>query len=574
MIIRCEECATRFRLDEARIPDRGARVRCSRCDHSFVVRRPTSEGGDNEAAASLAKEAASKAAAAVAAAEAARLSQNSASDSETAEAGGADGPEEDEDWEFGPSEADVPGAAAQGAETSQPTAPSPKEETAPQDDAPAAAHPPATPVEAASDEMSDLVTHEDGVDRALAALEAGDDAAASAPADPAPEPEPADPAPPPELVQSESAGGTSAEDGGTSAFDIDDPFGLSGADFSGTGTLDTDDRDFEAAAAGVVEQRSADANEDSLAAIGDPASWNLLSDEEVTPDPGPTPPPPSPPPAPVPPAPSPTEEPLFPPTDLFSSEAPLGDGDAASSGAGPGPLFDAGPSTDDDFLAGFSATPEEPESETGSELFARLARGGSLVAWPLCLLLTFLASWNLLRPQTAVSSGRQVAFENGFEVHSLESRVVENTLGGPLLVVSGALRNGANRRQALESAVAVTLLGTAGQRFDEAQTLMAPTPEATALREQDPTYLRGLGDHAARRMAFYAFAPGEERSFSAVFDGVPGGATRFSIELHRLPGPPSAPPFVGPPAEEGLPESAAPVKTATALPSGAPLSRE
>ena len=40
VIIACEQCNTRFRLDEARLPAKGARVRCSQCKHAFFVRRP------------------------------------------------------------------------------------------------------------------------------------------------------------------------------------------------------------------------------------------------------------------------------------------------------------------------------------------------------------------------------------------------------------------------------------------------------------------------------------------------------------------------------------------------------
>jgi predicted Zn finger-like uncharacterized protein len=39
----CEHCETRFKLDEARIPPGGARVRCSRCKHAFFLPAP---GGD------------------------------------------------------------------------------------------------------------------------------------------------------------------------------------------------------------------------------------------------------------------------------------------------------------------------------------------------------------------------------------------------------------------------------------------------------------------------------------------------------------------------------------------------
>jgi len=45
VIITCEQCQTQFQLDESRIPERGARVRCSRCEHAFFV-KPVSEAGD------------------------------------------------------------------------------------------------------------------------------------------------------------------------------------------------------------------------------------------------------------------------------------------------------------------------------------------------------------------------------------------------------------------------------------------------------------------------------------------------------------------------------------------------
>jgi predicted Zn finger-like uncharacterized protein len=37
LILTCERCKTRFRLDEKRLPAGGARVRCSRCKHAFFV---------------------------------------------------------------------------------------------------------------------------------------------------------------------------------------------------------------------------------------------------------------------------------------------------------------------------------------------------------------------------------------------------------------------------------------------------------------------------------------------------------------------------------------------------------
>lgn len=46
MIIQCEKCRTRFRLDDSKISESGVRVRCSRCTHTFVVKREPAEEKD------------------------------------------------------------------------------------------------------------------------------------------------------------------------------------------------------------------------------------------------------------------------------------------------------------------------------------------------------------------------------------------------------------------------------------------------------------------------------------------------------------------------------------------------
>jgi predicted Zn finger-like uncharacterized protein len=58
VIIACEKCSTRFQLDESRVPPTGAKVRCSRCRHAFVVRPAQVEAGsDADAAQRLARDA-------------------------------------------------------------------------------------------------------------------------------------------------------------------------------------------------------------------------------------------------------------------------------------------------------------------------------------------------------------------------------------------------------------------------------------------------------------------------------------------------------------------------------------
>ncbi|HEY6873988.1 MAG TPA: DUF3426 domain-containing protein [Geobacteraceae bacterium] len=41
MIVQCDQCSTKFRLDDSKIKEGGAKVRCSKCKHIFVVQRET-----------------------------------------------------------------------------------------------------------------------------------------------------------------------------------------------------------------------------------------------------------------------------------------------------------------------------------------------------------------------------------------------------------------------------------------------------------------------------------------------------------------------------------------------------
>ncbi|MBV5340412.1 MAG: zinc-ribbon domain-containing protein [Deltaproteobacteria bacterium] len=43
MIIQCEKCRTRFRLDDSRVSDKGVKVRCTKCKHVFRVQKEGAE---------------------------------------------------------------------------------------------------------------------------------------------------------------------------------------------------------------------------------------------------------------------------------------------------------------------------------------------------------------------------------------------------------------------------------------------------------------------------------------------------------------------------------------------------
>lgn len=79
LIVTCEECKTSFQLDESRIPESGAQVRCSRCKHAFFLPHPSASAAD--ATHAVAAEAAQDAMPGVPAAT-------------------ADGEAEEEEWQF------------------------------------------------------------------------------------------------------------------------------------------------------------------------------------------------------------------------------------------------------------------------------------------------------------------------------------------------------------------------------------------------------------------------------------------------------------------------------------------
>ena len=43
MIIQCEQCQTKFRLDDSKVTDKGVKVRCAKCKHVFTVKQEQSE---------------------------------------------------------------------------------------------------------------------------------------------------------------------------------------------------------------------------------------------------------------------------------------------------------------------------------------------------------------------------------------------------------------------------------------------------------------------------------------------------------------------------------------------------
>jgi predicted Zn finger-like uncharacterized protein len=101
VIVTCERCETEFQLDDTRVPQGGARVRCSRCKHAFFVMPPAAtpeQAVENAASAALADDPTPDVTE--------DLPEESALADERERAGGDD--ESESDWEFN---ADLPADA-------------------------------------------------------------------------------------------------------------------------------------------------------------------------------------------------------------------------------------------------------------------------------------------------------------------------------------------------------------------------------------------------------------------------------------------------------------------------------
>jgi hypothetical protein len=136
----------------------------------------------------------------------------------------------------------------------------------------------------------------------------------------------------------------------------------------------------------------------------------------------------------------------------------------------------------------------------------------------------------------------------------LTARLVDNAVAGPVLVVSGRLRNPTPAPVALGATLEVTLvgdgLGAADSRAGAAALAGRGMPEQD-LRERDPESVRAELAASAVVLAWTELAPGEEIALDAVLPDVPLRASTFSVAVRP------AEPLPPPPVELAVPEKSA-----------------
>ncbi len=481
MIIRCEQCDTRFQLDDARIPEQGARVRCSLCKNAFFVRPP--ETSQEEAVHAVAAEAAATESAAAPspawdldeAPDAPAAQEAHADPSETISEPPAE-EEEESDWQFeepvpgGPTEEDVDSAAR--LEPAQFAAPEPNPAAA-EDLAPTPSEDETAVFSAALDgDRGGIFADEEEspVQAAAAAPEACDVEA------PTPEAEP-----PPDEAEAPASLDTAAD----SYYDLDEPGATEASD-----ELETD------AEGEDVESLAKEADVE-IGALGDPSSWDLEGELEAA---GAL-------------------------DDVSDGEGWTWDADASSQ-------------------APVAAPVEAPVAPTGALGSLDSERRGlpvplaQLTGWGAVLVLVAVGLLALLQSPpnstdplvSAPLPSRSVA---GLEIDGLEARPIDNLSVGPLWVVSGRARNPGSGERVLGTGLSVQALGADGEPLAEAPAV--PRIAAAVLRESHPAELNAAEPAGIRRLSQSTLAPGEWLVFDAVLGSLPPDAVGLAVKAAPVP---------------------------------------
>ncbi len=380
MIVRCERCETRFKLDEARLPARGARVRCSRCKHAFFVIPPGSSREDL-----------------------------------------------------------VHDVAASTAAAANPTTRSPGP-------------------------TWDL---EDGSGTPATAAPIGRSAAAA----------------------SNAAAGAEPDDDNDWRFEDD----LPGIDAGETAAS------LDLTGSSPAFLPSPDANEDSFADLGDPETWDLLSND-------------SPAPMPVPESPVPDVAPPVVLPEVPSAAVPV-----VREIETPVPTRAPVASP----IASATTTPVVAARSATAPAASRSAVARA-AGWTTAVALSAFVAWASLSPPTTTPVS--LAPVAGFDVTEARARILENAAAGPVLVVSGRLRNPASTPRALGAPLRVQLLDAAGVPLEGASAFAGPILSTQRIREAPPEQLRAAQQADAVAFARRSVEAGGELRFDAIFGPAPRAA--------------------------------------------------
>ncbi len=530
MIITCEQCETRFQLDDERVPAKGAKVRCSRCRHAFYV-KPTARRGDPVEDA---------------------VDQALSRDAEAPPSGSTE--------PLNPAAALQPDGLDALANTANPE-PTDLDSSAAEDLGDGTLGDDAPRDEAAVQNEADIgdeAAVQDDNDEGTPFAEAPDGKGFDLASDDLP-------------------------DGGDWTFNtdsIDDPSELS-ASFSGPSALSrTEPVDFgqetgldagperEAAGGGLDAANEAiddllsgsdaaaddeDIGDHDIDTLLDPASSAADNGFEASPvaDLG-----------------ADSHQPASADTDVDAQRAEL-DGMEAQDGDPLGDSLDTDLGTPEnwDFFDQPDGAPGEQASkaQTGAPLMsavvptvdtgslprppieveieasgksAQLERIGHMLGSAIVSILLVAGLITGIGPRTAerspVSAPTRLA---GLEATDLRGRWVDNLAAGPIYVVSGVIRNTSGRALAPQSTFVVRLHDASGAVVLENAATLGSALAPDRLRERAPTDLRKELDTSGARWAWRPLPAGGERKFEAVLSNVPPEAVGFELVAVPVPRP-------------------------------------
>jgi predicted Zn finger-like uncharacterized protein len=496
VVIVCEQCQTRFRLDDERIPRQGANVRCSKCKASFFVQAPGAS--QEEALEEVVAQATDPGTPAGPEFTRDLFETESGRD---LSAMGETRAGDDEAWEFN----DDPKPAAASPEPAIRDDFEPGDLGLGPDEAPAAASAPAAfdldaasapgagfDLDAASDAGFELGHADDFGERPDEPPAA--DAAAQAQAEPVPDSAAAE-ATAEAVTDFASDPAAAADTAGADDFELDDGSGdapdLAGMHLEGAWTDEGDATPSVAAAAGgdgaasgvaaaegVEERPEAGTDEPVLDELGTPDQWDFL-------------------------------------------------GDGNGSGPASAPALDAAADASESAVSSLATS---GALDSGGPAVQRVSGGWlGIASWALAVSLTVFGVVGALPVAAPVWSARaQPAQSTGAGTASdLQGRFVENAWLGPMFLVSGRFEPEAGGAPV---ALRVRWRGASDALLREPGAIAGAPISAASLRELPPEV---LVDRLARR------AVGVSRGgrFQAVFEQVPPAATDFVILAEPLPRP-------------------------------------
>ena len=160
---------------------------------------------------------------------------------------------------------------------------------------------------------------------------------------------------------------------------------------------------------------------------------------------------------------------------------------------------------------------------------AWLATLGDGTGWTIVAGLAAVLLWASLAPPVARERSEPAIALAGLEASGIAGRWIDNALVGPVLVVSGELRNAGPAARIADSRLVVRLLDAAGAPLDGKATSAGVPLDRERLREASAAELRAARDASAAALARVRLAPGESTRFEAVLLSVPEAAGRFEV---------------------------------------------